>query len=145
MPKMKVLAAIHNQMEKVEGEDKPVLRTYVRGDEVEVSQEDIDRIGPSGLGPVDSDVEPEPHVHADPGAPVVEAPVPSGTEEAPGDAPDSPVDDEADAADEGAEGYESWTNAELSTELANRGLATSGNKAEMVARLEEDDEDKQGA
>ena len=39
----------------------------------------------------------------------------------------------------GGNGYESWTNADLQTELEGRGLATSGNKAELVARLEESD------
>lgn len=37
------------------------------------------------------------------------------------------------------EGYESWTNAELSAELESRGLPKSGSKAELIARLEEDD------
>lgn len=37
------------------------------------------------------------------------------------------------------EGYPSWTNAELSAELEARGLPKSGNKEELIARLEEDD------
>ena len=46
-----------------------------------------------------------------------------------------------DFSSEGSEeeGYESWTNAELSEELERRGLTKSGTKAEMVARLTEDD------
>jgi SAP domain len=35
--------------------------------------------------------------------------------------------------------YESMTNADLQAELESRGLATSGTKAELIARLEEDD------
>jgi hypothetical protein len=40
---------------------------------------------------------------------------------------------------DGPEGYDSWTKDELSAELEKRGLSKSGNKAELVARLEEDD------
>lgn len=36
-------------------------------------------------------------------------------------------------------GYETWSNDELSAECESRGLAKSGTKAELVARLEEDD------
>lgn len=37
------------------------------------------------------------------------------------------------------EGYEAMTVEELKEELEDRGLPKSGNKAELVARLEEDD------
>ncbi len=47
---------------------------------------------------------------------------------------------EGSAGDEAsAEGYDSQTKAELEAELESRGLPTSGNKAELVARLEEAD------
>lgn len=35
--------------------------------------------------------------------------------------------------------YKGWTVAQLQQELEDRGLATSGNKPELLARLEEDD------
>ena len=37
------------------------------------------------------------------------------------------------------EGYESWTKDELQAELEKRDLPKSGNKDELIARLEEDD------
>ena len=37
------------------------------------------------------------------------------------------------------EGYEGMTKAELEAELEARGLPKSGNKDELIARLEEDD------
>lgn len=44
-------------------------------------------------------------------------------------------------SDEGEEiSYEDYTVAELKEELKERELSTEGNKAELVARLEEDDE-----
>lgn len=46
----------------------------------------------------------------------------------PGDAGSSPGSEYAD-----------WTNADLQDELEERGLPKSGNKAELIARLEEDD------
>lgn len=36
-------------------------------------------------------------------------------------------------------GYETWTKAELIARLEARGLATSGNKAELIERLEGSD------
>jgi SAP domain-containing protein len=36
--------------------------------------------------------------------------------------------------------YDEWTNEELRDELEKRELSKSGNKAELVARLREDDE-----
>lgn len=36
--------------------------------------------------------------------------------------------------------YDDWTNDELREELADRDLSTGGNKDELVARLEADDE-----
>lgn len=35
--------------------------------------------------------------------------------------------------------YTEWTNEQLSAELEARGLAKSGNKADLIARLQEDD------
>ena len=35
--------------------------------------------------------------------------------------------------------YEGWTKDELSEELEKRGLPKSGNKDELIARLQEDD------
>ena len=37
------------------------------------------------------------------------------------------------------ESYESWTKDELQAELSRRDLPTSGNKPELIVRLEEDD------
>ena len=47
----------------------------------------------------------------------------------------------APAGEEAEEGedYAAMTNADLQAELESRGLATSGTKAELIARLEEDD------
>lgn len=39
----------------------------------------------------------------------------------------------------GSSDYRSMSKDELSAELESRGLAKSGNKAELIARLEEDD------
>jgi hypothetical protein len=47
----------------------------------------------------------------------------------------NPEPEQDDAADE----YAGMTKAELVTELDERGLATSGNKDELVARLRADD------
>jgi hypothetical protein len=44
-----------------------------------------------------------------------------------------------DDEDDEDEGYASWTNDELREELGRRELETSGNKADLVARLEESD------
>lgn len=41
--------------------------------------------------------------------------------------------------DDGEDGYDSWTVAELRTELDERGLETGGNKPDLIARLEDDD------
>lgn len=41
--------------------------------------------------------------------------------------------------EEGLSPYSDMTNAELSAELKDRGLATTGNKDELIARLEESD------
>lgn len=40
---------------------------------------------------------------------------------------------------EEAPAYEEWTNDDLRAELEDRGLSKSGNKDELVARLEDDD------
>jgi hypothetical protein len=43
--------------------------------------------------------------------------------------------------DEGEEDYdEGWTNDDRRTELTRRGLSIEGNKAELIARLVEDDQ-----
>lgn len=55
-----------------------------------------------------------------------------------------PGEDEPDAGDEPAvegDGYEDMTVAELQALLEARGLPKSGNKDDLIARLEEDDED----
>lgn len=46
---------------------------------------------------------------------------------------------EAEAPQEEVEGYESMTNAELRELLTERELPTSGTKAELVARLQENE------
>ena len=48
-------------------------------------------------------------------------------------------DDLTEDEDSEDEGYEAMTVEELKDELEERGLPKSGNKAELVARLEEDD------
>lgn len=58
------------------------------------------------------------------------------TENADGDTPA-----EAAGEEEEDEGYQSWTNEQLREELDSRELSTTGNKADLVARLEEDDEE----
>jgi len=50
--------------------------------------------------------------------------------------PDIPT---ADASEVEASGWDEYTVDELKDELANRDLPVSGNKAELIARLEEDD------
>lgn len=61
-------------------------------------------------------------------------------DEIPGeDAPEAD-DDEETAEDDG---YDGLTNAELQELLKARGLPTSGNKDDLVARLEEDDEEEE--
>lgn len=127
-----VTAAIHNQEEEVDGKTKVV--TYLRGDEVEVSDEEYERLA-DGLAPVGSEqaekVEAEPAVHSDTPSASVEAPVPS-----------EPEDGGEDQGDD-ALAYEDLTNAQLQARLRARGLAVSGNKDELIARLEEADEDEQ--
>ena len=39
----------------------------------------------------------------------------------------------------GSSDYEGWTKDELAAELEKRGLPKSGNKDELIARLQEDD------
>lgn len=56
-----------------------------------------------------------------------------------------PFDDEIDESEsdedgDGSKPYEDWTNDELRRELANRELSKSGSKAELIARLAEDDD-----
>lgn len=52
----------------------------------------------------------------------------------------SAVDEPVDEDDEGAEGYDDMTQAQLHDLLAERGLPVSGTKAEQIARLEADDD-----
>lgn len=47
---------------------------------------------------------------------------------------------DADGDGEPDVNYGDWTNEELRTELARRGLPVAGKKEELVARLDEDDE-----
>lgn len=60
------------------------------------------------------------------------------TSEVEGVNPDKPADD----GDDDSEDYNDWKVATLREELTNRDLPTSGNKAELVARLVEDDENE---
>lgn len=48
---------------------------------------------------------------------------------------------DAPAGDEPDDDYDEWTAEELRKELAKRELSQSGNKAELIARLREDDAD----
>ncbi|GAB3812107.1 SAP domain-containing protein [Kribbella italica] len=52
--------------------------------------------------------------------------------------PDKPIED----GDDDSEDYNDWKADTLRAELRERELPASGNKAEMVARLEADDEDE---
>lgn len=52
-------------------------------------------------------------------------------------------EDERGAADHDDEDYSTWTNDKLREELSNRDLETSGNKADLVARLEENDAEEE--
>lgn len=72
------------------------------------------------------------------GAPTIG--VPRIGEGEPAEVEESTTDDTAEETTEGGDGYDSWTNDELRTELSTRELPTSGNKAELVARLVESDE-----
>jgi hypothetical protein len=53
---------------------------------------------------------------------------------------ESADDDDVDPGDEDAD-YSDWTIPQLQKELRARTLPVSGNKEELVARLEKDDED----
>ena len=48
------------------------------------------------------------------------------------------IPDDGEAAVEGL-GYEVWTKDELMAELEDRGLPKSGNKPELIDRLDQDD------
>lgn len=50
-----------------------------------------------------------------------------------------PEQDQPLTEDEPTDEYDTWTNDQLRDELAERELPTSGNKAELVARLRDDD------
>jgi SAP domain len=52
---------------------------------------------------------------------------------------DLEVPDEAPEPVEDVGEYDNLSKVELQEELADRGLATTGNKDELIARLEEDD------
>jgi len=92
------------------------------GNKVEFDGDDITVL--MGPGPGEQDLEPRP-----------------ANEPAP--ATDEPQEDlpalEGTAADDAERPYEEWTNEELSAELEARELPHSGNKAELVERLQEDD------
>lgn len=61
-------------------------------------------------------------------------------DEIPGEsAPESDEDGDDDGSD-GDDGYEDMSVDDLKAELAKRDLPVSGNKAALVARLEEDDD-----
>ena len=49
---------------------------------------------------------------------------------------DAPVDADGDGQ---ITGYEAWSKDDLVTELEERGLPKSGNKPELIERLEQDD------
>ena len=46
---------------------------------------------------------------------------------------------QGDAPSEEPQGYSAWTKDELQAELEKRGLPTSGNKPDLIERLEEND------
>lgn len=52
-------------------------------------------------------------------------------------------DDEASDDDEDGDDYDEWETKELKEELKTRGLKTGGNKAALIKRLREDDEDEE--
>jgi hypothetical protein len=63
----------------------------------------------------------------------------AGREEVEAEAPtDEAYEDVTEAVVE-SEGYEAMTKPELQAELESRGLPTSGNKPELIERLEEND------
>lgn len=49
-------------------------------------------------------------------------------------------EDDSVVEDEDGDDYETWTNDELRVELSRRKLSVDGKKAEMVARLRENDQ-----
>lgn len=53
---------------------------------------------------------------------------------------DAEGEDDIEEVDGELEDYESWTNDDLRAELAKRQLSVDGRKADLVARLREDDE-----
>ena len=55
-------------------------------------------------------------------------------------ADDSEALEQAESVEEELPDYNTWTNGELREELSTRELSTEGNKAALVARLEEDDQ-----
>lgn len=61
--------------------------------------------------------------------------------EAPGAVADGVVEDASVDLDGDGEvtGYEEWTKDDLASELERRGLTKTGNKADLVARLTDDD------
>lgn len=52
--------------------------------------------------------------------------------------------DQRTVIEEVDEPYETWSTEDLKTELRNRKLPTDGKKADLVARLEKDDEENPG-
>ena len=47
--------------------------------------------------------------------------------------------DQSDGRNPEPQGYDGWTKGELEAELESRGLSKTGNKPELIERLEEDD------
>lgn len=77
-----------------------------------------------------------------PNAPSDPAVAPTTESPSPTDPTESGSADSTDGATPAVElpgPYSEWVNADLSAELERRGLAKTGTKAEMTARLEEDD------
>lgn len=55
------------------------------------------------------------------------------------DAQDASIEEGEPEEEEVDANYEEWTNDDLRAELSNRGLSLDGKKADLVARLREDD------
>ena len=55
-----------------------------------------------------------------------------------------PVDEDPFGGDEPPEDYNDWNGDQLRWELGNRDLPKSGNKKDLVSRLEEDDANSEG-
>jgi hypothetical protein len=53
---------------------------------------------------------------------------------------DEPAEVEEEEEEEAVEDYTTWTNDRLREELVTRGLSVEGKKADLISRLQEDDE-----